>query len=73
MREITLLFHKMTFCHSLSLSLSLSQPFVVYIMMQRYLQAQSLVWVFVLIAILMNVINIIFASLFIYGADQPIM
>ena len=55
------------------LSYFLSQPFVVYIMMQRYLQAQSLVGVFVLIAILQNVINIIFASLFVYGADQPIV
>ena len=49
------------------------QPFVVYIMMQKYLQAQSLVWVFVAISILQNVINVVFVLLFIYVADLLIM
>ena len=38
----------------------------VYVMIQKYLQAQSLVWVFVVVGILQNVINVFLASLFIY-------
>ena len=42
-------------------------------MMQKYLQAQSLVWVFVIIGLLQNVINVVLTSLFIYVAKIGIM
>ena len=57
----------------LSPSSLLSQPMGVYVMMQKYLQAQSLVWVFVVVGILQNVINVLVASLFIYVGDIVIM
>ena len=51
----------------------LSQPMGVYVMMQKYLQAQSLVWVFVVVGILQNIINVLVASLFIYVGDIVIV
>ena len=45
----------------------------VYVMLQKYLQAQSLVWVFVVVGILQNVINVLVAALFIYVANIVIM
>ena len=45
----------------------------VYVMMQKYLQAQSLVWVFVVVGLLQNVINVAVAALFIYVGDIVIM
>ena len=45
----------------------------VYVMMQKYLQAQSLVWAMVVVGILQNVINVLLAALFIYVADIVIM
>ena len=53
-------------CHSL-------QPMVIEVMMQKYLQAQSLVWVFVVVGILQNIINVLVAALFIYVGDIVIM
>lgn len=46
---------------------------VVYLMMEKYLQAQSLVWVFVIVGILQNVINVVLASLLVYVANIGIM
>ena len=46
---------------------------VIEVMMQKYLQAQSLVWVFVMVGILQNIINVLVASLFIYVVDIVIM
>ena len=54
-------------------SLSLSQPMGVYVMIQKYLQAQSLVWVFVVVGILQNIINVLVAALFIYVGDIVIV
>ena len=45
---------------------------LIYVMLQKYLQAQSLVWVFVFVGFLQNVVNVVFASLFIYVAGITI-
>ena len=45
----------------------------VYVMIQKYLQAQSLVWVFVVVGILQNIINVLVAALFIYVGDIVIV
>ena len=45
----------------------------VYVMIQKYLQAQSLVWVFVVVGILQNIINVLVAALFIYVANIVIV
>ena len=39
-------------------------------MLQKYLQAQSLVWVFVVAGLLVNVILVIFCAIFIVGAKM---
>ena len=49
------------------------QPMVIEVMMQKYLQAQSLVWVFVVVGLLQNIINVAVAALFIYVGDIVIM
>ena len=46
---------------------------VIEVMMQKYLQAQSLVWVFVVVGILQNIISILVAAFFIYVADVVIV
>ena len=45
----------------------------VYVMIQKYLQAQSLVWIFVVVGILQNIINVLVAVLFIYVANIVIV
>ena len=56
-----------------NLSCNSFQPMVIEVMMQKYLQAQSLVWVFVVVGILQNIISILVAAFFIYVADIVIM
>ena len=46
---------------------------VIEVMIQKYLQAQSLVWVFVVVGILQNIINVLVAALFIYVGDIVIV
>lgn len=46
---------------------------VIEVMMQKYLQAQSLVWVFVVVGILQNIISILVAAFFIYVTDVVIV
>ena len=59
------------FSHHLTLCFfRLVQGLVVYIMLQKYLQAQSLVWVFVVAGLLVNAILVIFCAIFIVGAKM---
>ena len=46
---------------------------VIEVMIQKYLQAQSLVWVFVVVGIFQNIINVVIAALFIYVGDIVIV
>ena len=43
------------------------QPLIVMTMTQRYLQAQSVVWVFTVTGILFNLLTATFCAVFLYG------
>ncbi len=42
-------------------------------MLQKYMQAQSLVWIFIAIGAFVDVATVVFSAIFIVGADLGIM
>ncbi len=42
-------------------------------MTQRYLQAQSVVWMFTAIALLFNILTALFCALFLYGLHLGVL
>jgi hypothetical protein len=49
------------------------QGLVVFTMLERYLQAQSLVWVFVVGGVIVNIAVVIVCSIFIVAVDMDVI
>ena len=49
------------------------QPMIVMTMLQKYLQAQSVVWVFALTALLFNLLTALFCAIFVYGLNLGVL
>ena len=49
------------------------QALVAYTMLQKYMQAQSLVWIFVLAGLAANVVLLVFCGILIVGANLGVM
>lgn len=57
-------------CHVIQFSL---QALVTYTMLQKYMQAQSLVWIFVFAGLAANVVLVALCGIFVVGANLGVM